>query len=115
MSAGSAAGLRTTVAPIANTTLFNLGLDWAATPDIALAVDGFYLQASETGAWEQYVGHSVDDELGWELDCKGTYKIAKNLSYFVEAAWLWPGDFYQDVYGADDTVAQVVHGLMLTF
>lgn len=100
---------------IANTTLYNLGLDVNATPNIGLSIDGFYLQASETGAWEDIVGTNVDEELGWELDFRGTYKIAKNLSYFVEAAGFWPGDFYEDVHGVDETVTQVVHGLLLTF
>jgi hypothetical protein len=109
------AGGNTRNTGIANTTLFNLGLDFNATPNLNLALDGFYLQASETGAWEDIVGASVDEELGWELDFKGTYKIAKNLSYFVEAAGFWPGDFYDDVYGEDETVTQVVHGLLLHF
>jgi predicted porin len=100
---------------IANTTLFNLGMDFNATPNLNLAVDGFYLQASETGAWEDIVGATVEDDLGWELDFKGTYKIAKNLSYFVEAAGFWPGDFYQDVFGVDETVTHVLHGLVLHF
>jgi hypothetical protein len=109
------AGGNTRNTGIANTTLFNLGLDFNAIPNLNLALDGFYLQASETGAWEDIVGASVDEELGWELDFKGTYKIAKNLSYFVEAAGFWPGDFYDDVYGEDETVTQVVHGLLLHF
>jgi hypothetical protein len=100
---------------IANTTLFNLGLDWSATQDLNLALDGFYLMASETGAWEDTLGRNVSDELGWELDLKGEYKIAKNLTYFVEAGFLWPGDFYKDVHGVDENVTQLMHGLMLTF
>jgi len=33
---------------------------------------------------------SVDDSLGWEVDAKASYKITKNLSYFVEAGYLPP-------------------------
>ena len=34
--------------------------------------------------------------LGWEIDFKGSYKITRNLTYFVEAAWFDAGDFYED-------------------
>jgi hypothetical protein len=82
--------------------------------------------ATETGAWEDYLDlvvdplgppHDVDDALGWEIDFKGSYKITRNLSYFVEAAWFEPGDFYEDAsLGADTkSVTQIVHGINLTF
>lgn len=96
---------------IANTTYYNLGLDWMATPDLSLSLDGFILRASK-----------VPDGSGWskaagtELDFKGSYQIAKNLSYFVEAAGFWPGNFYEDRYGIEkETVTQLIHGLMLKF
>ena len=114
-------GGNTTNTGIANTTYFNLGVDIAPMKDLSLSVDGFFLQASETGAWEDYLSElagesvSVDDSLGWEVDVKASYKITKNLSYFVEAGYFDAGDFYKDI-GADDKgVTQFVHGLLLTF
>jgi hypothetical protein len=102
---------------IANTTYFNLGLDVTPIKEVSVSLDGFLLQATETGAWEDIVDHSVDDQLGWEIDSKINWKIAKNLTYFVEAALFKPGDFYKDAFGddVDETVTQAVHGLMLTF
>jgi hypothetical protein len=102
---------------IANTTYFNLGVDVSPIKEVSISLDGFYLQATETGAWEDIVGNSVDDELGWEIDSKINWKIAKNLSYFIEAAMFKPGDFYKDAFGddVDETVTQAVHGLLLTF
>jgi hypothetical protein len=104
---------------IANTTYFNLGLDFMPMKDLSLSLDGFYLLATETGAWEDSLGPgaSVDDDLGWEIDFKGSYKLTRNLSYFVEAAWFDPGDFYDDTNPGVDTksVTQVVHGINLTF
>jgi hypothetical protein len=96
---------------IANTTYYNIGVDLDATKDLAFSVDGFYLQASETDSF----GPNVDDSIGWELDGKITYNITKNLTYFVEAAGFWPGDFYNDVYSVDGNVTQLIHGLSLTF
>ena len=94
---------------IANTTYYNLGLDWNATPDLSLALDGFILRASKTPS-------GVSKSAGTELDFKGSYKIAKNLSYFVEAAGFWPGGYYEDYYGIEkETVTQLIHGLLLTF
>jgi predicted porin len=93
--------------------------------DLTLSVDGFLLQASETGAWEDIIESetgdnvSIDDDLGWEVDVKLNYKITKNLSYFVEGGYFDAGDFYKDtsvLFGGDDKgVTQVVHGLMFTF
>jgi hypothetical protein len=104
---------------IANTTYYNLGLDLMPMKDLTLSLDGFYLQATDTGAWEDVLGTSVDETLGWEVDFKGTYKIAKNLTYFVEAAWFASDDFYDDILtlaGQDSkTVTQLIHGLNVTF
>jgi hypothetical protein len=96
---------------IANTTYYNLGLDWHATPDLSLSLDGFILRASK-------VPQDTDwsKSAGTELDFKGTYKIAKNLSYFVEAAGFWPGGYYEDAFDIEKkTVTQLIHGLLLTF
>jgi predicted porin len=113
-------GGNTTNTGIANTTYFNLGLDVTPLKELTLSLDGYYLQASETGAWEDDLDHSVDDNLGWEVDFKGTYKITKNLSYFVEAGWFMAGDFYKDITdvnsaSSDKTVTQLVHGISLNF
>ena len=98
---------------IANTTYYNLGLDYMPMKDLSLSLDGFYLQASETDSW----GSDVDEDLGWEIDFKGSYKITKNLTYFVEAGWFDAGDFYEDAGIVDEakSVTQVIHGLNLTF
>jgi hypothetical protein len=100
----------------ANTTYYNLGLDYMPMKELAFSLDGFYLQATETALWEDAVGHDVDDSLGWEVDFKGSWKITKNLTYFVEAGWFNPGNFYDDVLGDDaKNATQVIHGLNLTF
>jgi predicted porin len=101
---------------IANTTVYNLGLDIEAMKDLTFTLDGFILQASETGAWEDTVGGNVDDDLGWEVDVTMNYKIAKNLNYFVEAGYFKAGDFYEDAHGIDAKGAVLAsHGIALTF
>jgi predicted porin len=95
----------------ANTTYYNLGLDYMPMKELAFSLDGFYLRATETALW----GDDVSKNLGWEVDFKGSYKITKNLTYFVEAGWFNPGNFYDDVLGDSKNATQVIHGLNLTF
>ena len=93
---------------IANTTYYNIGLDVNATKDLNLSLDGFIIRATKN----EFGSKSA----GTEVDLKATYKIAKNLSYFVEAGTFKPGKYYEDVFGIDKkTVTQAVHGLLLTF
>lgn len=93
---------------IANTTYYNLGVDVFPTKDLSLSADGFIIRATKTIEGSKSIGS--------ELDLKGSYKIAKNLTYFVEAGVFGPGNFYKDAYGIDDkTVTQLVHGINLTF
>ncbi|TFG35783.1 MAG: hypothetical protein E4H45_02355 [Nitrospirales bacterium] len=108
---------------IANTTYYNLGFDVSPIKEVTVSLDGFLLFATETGAWKDIVENetgervSVDDSLGWEIDAKMNWKLAKNLTYFVEAGMFKPGDFYKDIFesGADETATTAVHGLLLTF
>ena len=96
---------------IANTTYYNLGADIMATKDINLSLDGFILRATKS-----LPDVEGSKGLGSELDFKGSYKITKNLTYFVEAGAFWPGGFYHDTYGIEDNnVTQLVHGINLTF
>lgn len=96
---------------IANTTYYNLGADLMATKDINLSLDGFILRA--TKSWPDVEGSK---SIGSELDVKGSYKITKNFTYFVEAGAFWPGNFYGSTFGIDDSnVTQVIHGINLTF
>jgi hypothetical protein len=115
-------GGNTTNTGIANTTYYNLGFDVNPMKELAISIDGFLLRATETGAIEDILseaaGESVDvsKSLGWEIDSKISYKLAKNLNYFIEAAIFKPGNFYKDAFGAEKkTVTQAVHGLSLTF
>jgi hypothetical protein len=83
----SAAG--TTATGLNNTTYFNLGVDYNPTKDLGLSLDGYILQASEDNA-------AGKDELGWEVDAKIKYALAKNLSYQIDAGYFDAGDFYGD-------------------
>ena len=94
---------------IANTTYYNLGVDVDPVKDLGLSLDGYYLRATN-------VASGVSKYIGSEVDLTGSYKIAKNLSYFVQAGLFSPGKYYYDTRVPDKkTATMAVHGLSLTF
>jgi hypothetical protein len=115
-------GGNTTNTGIANTTYYNLGVDVTPMKELGISLDGYLLRATKTGGWEDVVSEaagesvSVSKKIGWEVDSRISYKLAKNLTYYIEAGLFKPGDFYKDAFGVDKkTVKQAVHGLSLTF
>jgi len=102
---------------VSNTTVLNAGVDLKPMDKLAIAIDGYWLKATDTEGIEALVGSSVDDDLGWEVDVKASYSLAKNLKYFAWAGYMKTGDFYEAVFGPefnqDPTV--VMHGLEYAF
>lgn len=101
---------------IANTTYFNLGADFSPMKDINLALDLFVLRATKSIA---ATGYGSDKEIGTEVDFKATYKLAKNLTYFINSGILFAGDFYKaaSTGPTSDPKNAIVfhHGLTLSF
>ena len=112
----SAAPSNCHAAGVANTMYANLGVDWKATKDVTLSLDGYLFWASETGAFEDVTGNDVDDSAGWEIDAKIKYQIAKNLVYQIDAGYFKNGSFFEDAYGIDKEGTTVLrHLLQLSF
>jgi hypothetical protein len=97
---------------IANTTYYNLGIDYAASKDINLSLDGYILRASKTGALEDVLGRNVSKNAGWEVDAAVKYNVAKNLTYGVTLGYFKSGSFYEDVYGNDKEGATVLNNVL---
>lgn len=99
---------------IANTTYYNVGLDVDPVKDLSLSLDGYILRATKAAS-------GVSKSVGSEVDLTASYKIAKNLSYFVQAGIFTPGKFYTTTTGTPalitnkKTATMAVHGLSLTF
>lgn len=92
-------------AGLANTTYYRLGLDYSPTKDLSTSLDGFILRMSKAPAGES-------KNLGWEVDAKASYKVAKNLTYSVTAGYLDPGK----AWGTDNqNITQLMHALTLSF
>jgi hypothetical protein len=96
---------------ISNTTYVKARINSKVTKALSVQLDGYWLQATETAS-------GVDDELGYEVDWKVKYKLAKNLLYYVEGGYLSAGDFYKQFTPAGDDPDNpwaVRHGLILSF
>lgn len=101
---------------IANTTQYNIGVDYNATKDLKFKVDGWLFRASKTGAIEDIVGKGVSSKIGWEVDAGLSYNVAKNLKYAFDIGYFDANDFYNDAYGIKEKGTTVIrHGLTLSF
>jgi len=112
---------------IANTTYVKVGASGDITKDLAWQAALFYLTATEDvalgGATDALGNPKEEGELGFEVDAKLTYKIAKNLIYWVEGGYMALGDAYRvpassgipgDNEDPDD-VWDLRHGIQLSF
>ncbi len=112
----SAAGSQ--YAGLTNTWYLKLGATADVTKDLNVLANLYYLQAVDTigtnspfytgagntndfsGAFFGGFTHTTNShDIGTELDGKITYKIDKNLQYWVEGGYLWAGDFWHAVTG----------------
>ncbi|MBI5211892.1 MAG: alginate export family protein [Nitrospirae bacterium] len=121
---------------IANTWYAKLGGNFDLTKDLNLLANLYYLRASKptsvhgtitsaTKAPRETSGKlKTSKEIGTEFDAKVTYKIDKNLVYFVEGGYLWTGavfDYLDPVANSNGTnkaskdAYAVRHGLTLSF
>ncbi len=103
---------------LANTTYFNVGVDYSPLKDLSLALDLLILRASKSlSATPNTFGNSKT--IGTEVDLKATYKVAKNLTYFINSGILFAGDFYKAAATGptSDPKNAIVfhHGLTLSF
>ncbi|MDA8085247.1 MAG: alginate export family protein [Nitrospiraceae bacterium] len=99
---------------IANTQVYNVGIDYNPLAALKLSLDGYYLRANELTAAETALGQNKD--LGTEVDFNATYQLTKNLTYFFNAGVLSEGDFYKkQAATADTTPTVIMHGLEMAF
>lgn len=105
---------------IANTTFVNLGVTANLTKDLSALVDYYVLRASKVNSTAKINGASspethLSKKIGSEVDAKITYKLDKNLVYFVEGGYLWTGAFYDTATVQAKDAYAVRHGITLSF
>ncbi len=97
---------------IANTTYVKASVTHPVTSDLTAKADLLWLSASEDVALN---GGTADSDLGIEIDGKVTYKLARNLNYWVEGGYLIVGDAYNNAAGNADDAYAIRHGIQLSF
>ena len=111
----SATGLTNT--GIANTTYVRAGVAADLTKDLSADLNYYVLRASKANSGTAINGLTthLSKKIGTEVDAKITYKLDKNLVYFVEGGYLWTGTFYDSTSIVADDVYAVRHGITLSF
>jgi hypothetical protein len=103
---------------ISNTTYYNLGFDVTPVKDIKASVDGYILRASEGNAYYKGILNTgLSKDIGWEVDGRITYKLAKNLTYVVDGGYMHAGSFFKDLLAGSEVKSPVVlkHAITLSF
>lgn len=97
---------------LANTFYVKAGAAADLTSNISAKLDVYYLMANETDSFV-----FDEDEIGWEIDPTVTFKLSKNLKYWVDGGYLFAGDFFKNVTGgADpDDAYTIRNGIQLNF
>ena len=100
---------------IANTQVYNIGVDITPVDKMKVSLDGYILRANNTETFTFNNG-SASKDIGTEVDLKGTYQLTKNLTYFANVGVLSAGDFYKHQAASEDTTPYVLmHGLEYAF
>lgn len=108
---------------IANTWYVKVGANADLTKDLNADLNLYYLRAVKKvlGPSAAVLGITTtptdSKNIGTEIDGKITYKIDRNLQYWVEGGYLFAGNFWKAVTAGknpDDAYA-IRHGIMLNF
>lgn len=107
---------------LCNTMYLKVGATAPLAKDLAGELNLYWLQAAKKFAGVAELGGAAttSKSIGTELDARITYKIDRNLTYWVEGGYLFAGDFWK--VAADlpagkspDDVYTVRHGIQLSF
>ena len=97
---------------IANTWWIALKGSTKLSKDLSLKGAIYYLQASEDVSIN---GANKDSDLGVEVDAKVTYKLDRNLKYWVEGGYFFTGDAYDYPDQSADDMYSIRNGIQLSF
>lgn len=109
-----------------NTWYLKLGGSYDISKEFNILANAYYLQsvkkidsATVGGVTVNNYGfaHSSNSHnIGFEVDAKATWKIDRNLTWWVEGGYLFAGNFWKAVAGqSPDDAYAVRHGIQLSF
>ncbi len=93
----------------ANTTAINVGASIAASKSVNLALNLWYLKATEKVT--NLAGDDTDD-IGNEIDAKVSWKLYDNLSWNWDLGYFMPGKVYKKANGDNGDAAMGVQGIL---
>ena len=97
---------------LANTWYIKLGASTKVNRALSLKGAVYVLRAAEDVSLN---GGTADKDLGWEIDGKISYKLARNLEYYVEGGYFFTGDAYDYPGKEADNAYAIRHGIQLKF
>jgi len=108
--AGTAATIDGFNSTFGNAFLYQLRVGVKPVEKLDVCFSASYAQRDKTPDY-------YDDELGWEFDLTGTYKITNNLSYMLGAGYLITGDYFKGANEASEVENNymIINKLALTF
>lgn len=116
-AARNIAGASVTGTGISNTQYIKVGASTPLAKELTGGLDVYWLKANKnsTAVIGGVTTLGTSKTIGTEIDWKVTYKIDKNLQYWVEGGYLMAGGFYDTKsHNADDAYA-IRHGIQLNF
>ncbi|MBF0567192.1 MAG: alginate export family protein, partial [Nitrospirae bacterium] len=102
---------------VANTTYIKGGANANFTKDLSGEMYLYWLRATEAVALNSVsaLKDSPSHNLGWELDAKVSYMLAKNLKYYIEGGYMWVGDAYNYAGIGKNDAYGIRNGIQLNF
>ncbi|MBF0565368.1 MAG: hypothetical protein HQK89_09005 [Nitrospirae bacterium] len=102
---------------LSNTTYIKGGAAVEFTKALSGEMYLYWLRATEAVVLNPVntLKDSPSHDLGWELDAKVTYMLAKNLKYWVESGYMWTGSAYNYAGIGRDNAYGIRNGIQLSF
>ncbi len=98
----------------ANTTAINVGASVAASKSLNLALNLWYLKATEKLTVNPAAGTPISesDDIGNEIDAKISWKLYDNLSWNWDLGYFMPGKIYKKANGDNADAATGIQGIL---
>jgi hypothetical protein len=103
---------------IANTMYAKIGANADVMKDLNLDLAAYWLRAVKKVPVVLYGATATKGDsknIGIEFDAKATYKLDRNLTYWVEGGYLFAGAFFDTATTKSDNAYALRHGIMLSF
>ncbi len=103
---------------IANTWYTKFGASHKVTKNLSAKAAVFLLRAAKAvniQALQGKPGASPSKDLGWEVDGKVIYRLARNLNYWIEGGYLFTGKAYDYATASADNVYAIRNGIQFSF